>query len=299
MAASGRNAREGWPTLSSPTKKLFPDTGATKQDVWNYYAAVMDYLLPEIIGRPLSVIRCPSGTAKPCFFQKHHTAGLERVSSVKLKEESGVNAHYLVVQDAASLMELVQFNALEFHPWGSHARTPDRADRVVFDLDPGPDVPFSEVKRAAVDVRRRLEELELESFLRVTGGKGLHVVVPLSPGCDWELTKRFAHGFADALSRAQPDRFLATATKRLRSGRIFVDYLRNGRGATAVASYSLRARPGAPVAMPIRWNELAKLERADVFTLENVPERLRRRRSDPWAGIDRIRQNLARWAESD
>src|SRR5690606_9316202 len=148
--------------------------------------------------------------------QKHHTAGLERVSSVRLKEESGTNAYYLVVEDEASLMELVQFNALEFHPWGSHADAPDSADRVVVDLDPAPDVPFSEVKRAALDVRRRLQELELESFLRVTGGKGLHVVVPLEPGCDWDLTKRFAHGFADAMARSEPDRFLATATKSLR-----------------------------------------------------------------------------------
>ncbi|WP_028914981.1 non-homologous end-joining DNA ligase [Pseudoxanthomonas sp. J31] len=287
-----------WPKLSSPAKVLFPDIRATKQDVWDYYTAVMDHLLPEIAGRPLSVIRCPSGTGKPCFFQKHLTAGLERVASVKLKEESGTNAHYLVVEDAAALMELVQFNALEFHPWGAHADSPDSADRVVFDLDPGPDVPFSEVKKAAVDIRRQLEALELESFLRVTGGKGLHVVVPLAPGCDWELTKRFAHGFADALARSEPDRFVATATKRFRNRRIFVDYLRNGRGATAVASYSLRARPGAPVAMPIGWNELARLPRADLYTIKDVPEKLRRRRKDPWAGMDAIRQNLARWADA-
>src|SRR5690606_20191472 len=148
---------------------------------------------------------------------------------------------------------LVQFNALEFHPWGAHAADPDRADRVVFDLDPGPDVPFAEVKRAASDIRKLLAKLELESFLRVSGGKGLHVVVPLNPGCDWDLTRRFAHGFADALAKSEPDRFLATATKSRRNRRIFVDYLRNGRGATAVASYSLRAREGAPVAMPLSW----------------------------------------------
>src|SRR5690606_38339891 len=188
---------------------------------------------------------------------------------------------------------------LEFHPWGSHADAPDSADRVVFDLDPAPDVPFSEVKRAALDVRRRLQELELESFLRVTGGKGLHVVVPLEPGCDWDLTKRFAHGFADAMARSEPDRFLATATKSLRKGRIFVDYLRNGRGATAVASYSLRARPGAPVAMPIRWNELSALKRADAFTLKDVPGRLRRRRRNPWAEMEGLRQNLSRWAQQE
>lgn len=288
---------QGEPTLSSPTKLIYPDIRATKGDVWDYYHAVMDHLLPEIVGRPLSIIRCPNGAEKPCFFQKHHTAGLERVSSVRLKEETGSNAYYLVVEDAPGLLELVQFNALEFHPWGSHAARPDMADRVVFDLDPGPDVPFAEVKRAATDIRKLLAQLELESFLRVSGGKGLHVVVPLNPGCDWELTKRFAKGFADALAQSEPDRFVATATKRFRNKRIFVDYLRNGRGATAVASYSLRGRPGAPVALPLPWSDLAKLHRANAFTLRDVPDKLRRRRKDPWADIAQIQQNLARWAD--
>jgi bifunctional non-homologous end joining protein LigD len=284
------------PKLSSPTKVLFPESRITKQDVWDYYLAVADHLLPEIQGRPLSIIRCPSGIERQCFFQKHLTAGLERVDTVKLKEESGTQADYLVVEDLAGLMELVQFNALEFHPWGSHAHAPDRADRVVFDLDPGEGVPFAEVKKAASDIRKLLAQLELESFLRVSGGKGLHVVVPLNPGCDWDLTKRFAHGFADALARSEPDRFLATATKAKRTKRIFVDYLRNGRGATAVASYSMRARAGAPVAMPLAWSELGKLTKANAFTIKDVPARLIRRRKDPWAGIESINQNLARWA---
>ena len=284
------------PRLSSPGKILFPETRITKQEVWDYYLAVAGHLLPEIAGRPLSIVRCPEGTQRPCFFQKHHTAGLERVSSVRLKEEGGINAWYLMVEDVAGLMELVQFNALEFHPWGARAADPDVADRVVFDLDPGPDVPFAEVKRAAVDIRRLLGQLELESFLRASGGKGLHVVVPLNPGCDWELTRRFAHGFADALARSEPDRFLATSTKSRRNKRIFVDYLRNGRGATAVASYSLRARPGAPVAMPLAWSELSKLTRANAFSIKDVPAKLKRRRKDPWAGIEALKQNLARWS---
>lgn len=287
------------PKLSSPTKILFPDSRITKQDVWDYYLAVSDHLLPEIAGRPLSIIRCPAGIERPCFFQKHLTAGLERVDTVKLKEESGTNANYLVVEDLPGLMELVQFNALEFHPWGSHASEPDRADRVVFDLDPGEGVPFSEIKKAATDIRKLLEQLELESFLRVSGGKGLHVVVPLNPGCDWDLTKRFAHGFADALARSEPDRFLSTATKSKRHKRIFVDYLRNGRGATAVASYSMRGRAGAPVAMPLAWRELSKLTKANAFTIKDVQAKLKRRRKDPWEGIDRVKQNLARWAQDE
>lgn len=287
------------PSLSSPGKVLFPDIKATKQEVWDYYLAVMNHLLPEIAGRPLSVIRCPSGTGGTCFFQKHHTAGITLARAVSLAEEGGDDAPYLVVDDAAGLMELVQFNALEFHPWGSHADAPERADRVVFDLDPGSDVPFAEVRRAATDIRRLLKQLDLESFVRVSGGKGLHVVVPLNPGCDWGLTRRFAKGFADALAQSEPTRFLATATKKLRAGRIFVDYLRNGRGATAVASYSLRGRPGAPVALPVSWEELSRLTRADGFTMRDVPAKLRRRRKDPWAGMADVKQNLARWAEKE
>ncbi|MDQ3205944.1 MAG: DNA ligase D [Pseudomonadota bacterium] len=282
--------------ISSPTKVIYPDRGITKGEVAAYYEQVMDALLPEIIDRPLSVIRCPSGTAKPCFFQKHHTPGLERVDLVRLKEEAGNNANYLVVRDAQGLMELVQFNALEFHPWGSTASDPDRANRVVFDLDPGTDVPFEEVKRAAREVRDLLAQMELESFLRTTGGKGLHVVVPLNPGCEWGLVKSFAKGFADALASSQPQRYLAVSTLKLRPGKIFIDYLRNGRGATAVASYSLRARDGAPVAMPLAWSELGALKRGDAFDISEVPKRIKRRRKDPWAGINQVRQDLSRWS---
>lgn len=295
--ATKKAAKRDMPTLSSPDKVLFPDIKATKQDVWDYYEAVADLLLPEIKGRPLSLIRCPSGISDQCFFQRHHTAGLERVATVNLNEEFGERADYLVVDNIAGLMELVQFNALEFHPWGTHATNPERADRVIFDLDPGPKVPFSEVKNAASDIRKLLAQLELESFLRASGGKGLHVVVPLNPGCDWDLTKRFAQGFAHALAQSEPDRFVDTASKKIREKRIFIDYLRNGRSATAVASYSLRARPGAPVAMPLAWSELSKLASANAFTMAEVPARLRRRRKDPWEGIGMIKQNLAKWSK--
>src|SRR5690606_1902281 len=282
--------------ISSPTKVIYPDRGITKGEVAEYYQAVMEHILPGIIDRPLSIIRCPNGAGKACFFQKHHTPGLERVDLVRLKEEAGNNANYLVVRDEQGLMELVQLNGLEFHPWGSTAEDPDRANRVVFDLDPGPGVPFAEGKKAAQDVRRLLGQMELESFLRTTGGKGLHVVVPLSPGCEWDLVKSFAGGFAEALAQTQPQRFLAVSTLKLRPGKIFVDYLRNGRGATAVASYSLRARDGAPVAMPISWSELTRLKSAQEFDIKEVPKRLKRRRKDPWEGIARVEQDLGRWS---
>ncbi|WP_141456347.1 DNA ligase D [Pseudoxanthomonas sp. z9] len=295
-ARSAKKAREA-PELSSPTKVLYPDIHATKQDVADYYQRVMDFLLPEIAGRPLSIIRCPSGTEKPCFFQKHHTPGMELVSFVRLKEEAGNNADYLVVNDAAGVMELVQFNALEFHPWGAQADNPDLANRVVFDLDPGPGVAWPDVVTAARHVRKLLESVGLESFVRTSGGKGLHVVVPLKPGCDWDLVKPFAHAFAEGMAKVDPLKYVSTSSKRFRNNKIFVDYLRNGRGATSVASFSLRARPGAPVAMPLRWEELGKIKSSAAFDIASAVARISRLRKHPWAGIDRVKQDLSRWSQ--
>jgi bifunctional non-homologous end joining protein LigD len=282
--------------ITHPERIVFPDDGFTKQDIVDYYRDVASWLLPEIAGRPLSIVRCPDGIAQACFFQKHLTAGIRQVDRVRIREESGKTRDYLVVNDERQLLELVQFNALEFHPWGSLAKAPDRADRLVFDLDPGPGVSWADVKRAARDLRDRLASLDLQSFLRTSGGKGLHVVVPLNPACDWDLAKRFAHSFASSLAQSEPGRFVATAAKSRRNGVIFIDYLRNGRGATSVASYSLRARAGAPVAMPLAWSELAKLTSAAAFDLHSARRRLARRRNDPWQGIDSLKQNLARWA---
>lgn len=287
-----KNDQEEGFRLTSPTRVVFPDTGTTKQQVADYYQAVMPWLLPEIVDRPLSIIRCTQGVGRPCFFQKHQTAGLERVDAVSLREEAGNNADYLVVRDAESVMELVQFNAIEFHPWGSHAETPDRANRIVFDLDPGPGVAWSEVVAAARKIRGLLEDLKLVSYVRTSGGKGLHVVVPLNPGCDWDLVKPFAHGFADTMAAMEPLKFVATASKKFRNGKIFLDYLRNGRGATSVASFSLRAREGAPVAMPLRWEELGKVKSGGAFDIKTAPRRLKALKAHPWEGIDKVKQDL-------
>ena len=237
-------------------------------------------------------MRCTQGANRPCFFQKHHTAGLDFVDAAKLKEEAGNQAEYLVVRDARSVMELVQFNALEFHPWGSHAEKPERADRIVFDLDPGPGVAWTEVVAAARKVKALLEQVKLQSFVRTSGGKGLHVVVPLNPGCDWDLVKPFARGVAEVMSQMEPLRFVSTATKKFRNNKIFLDYLRNGRGATSVASFSLRAREGAPMAMPLRWEELAKVKSGAQFDIVSGPARMKRLKAHPWAGIERIKQDL-------
>lgn len=230
------------------------------------------------------------------FFPEAPHRRADDVDTVRLKEEAGNQANYLVVNDIDALMELVQFNALEFHPWGSHAEKPDRANRVVFDLDPAPDVAWAEVKKAAIHVRDLLAQVALKSYLRTTGGKGLHVVVPLNPGCDWSLVKRFAHGFADALAQSEPRKYIATATLAKRKGKIFVDYLRNARGATSVASFSMRARAGAPVAVPLAWSELGKLDRGDAFDIFTLPKRLARQKKDPWADIDDVEQDLSQWS---
>ena len=279
--------------ITHPERVVYPDDSITKQDVANYYTAVMDWFLPGVINRPTSVIRCPEGTAKPCFFQKHLVQGLHHVGTAKLKEESGTQAVYIYPESAASVIELVQFGALEFHPWGATVEDPDDADLVIFDLDPGPDVAWDRIVAAARLVRGLLKQMGLESFLRTTGGKGLHVVVPLNPTNPWPEVKNFASAFAATVAQAHPLEFVATATKTKRAGKIYVDYLRNSRGATSVASYSLRARPGAPVAMPLRWEELGKIKNsAAEFNIKSVPKRLARMRKDPWEDLTKLRQNL-------
>jgi bifunctional non-homologous end joining protein LigD len=277
-----------------PERIVFPEDGITKGQVYDYYKAMAKWLLPEIAGRPLSVVRCPQGIGRTCFFQKHLAAGMERVGKVRLEEESGEVADYLVVEDEAGLLELVQFNTLEFHPWGATARDPDRADRIVFDLDPGPDVAWREVAAAARRIRDLLKDAKLVSFLRTSGGKGLHVVVPLDPAVPWEQAKPFAQAFAEAVTATEPLKFVSTASKRLRKGRIFIDWLRNGRGATSVASFSLRARDGAPVAMPLRWEELSRLKGPAAFDIGNAAARMRRLKAHPWQGIDALKQGLPR-----
>ena len=283
------------PTLSSPEKLLFPEDRISKRQVFDYYAAVMDWFLPEISGRPLSVIRCPAGIAQQCFFQKHATPGLELVSLAPLKEDSGIAADYIVATDAASVLELVQFNAIEFHPWGAMAATPEDCDRLVFDLDPDTGIGWSDIVAAAREVRDNLKKAGLESFVRTSGGKGLHVVVPLDPAVPWSEAKPFAEAFAKAMRDADPLRYVATASKAQRKGRIFIDWLRNGRGATSVASFSLRARAGAPVAMPLKWQELGRIKAGNAFHIGNAPARLKRWKAHPWGDYARLRQGLPRF----
>jgi len=261
---------EPLPALTSPDRVVYPDAGYTKQEVYDYYLDVADRLLTEIGGRLLSIVRCPGGIAGQHFFQKHAGPGFgEAVHRHTIRENDGDEATYFYVDDVAGVMNLVQMNAIEMHPWGSRVETLEQPDRMVFDLDPDEAIGWNDIKAAARDVRDRLEQLGLPSYPRLSGGKGVHVVVPLRPQADWEKVRRFCEAFADAMAAGQPERYVATMSKAKRKGRIFIDWLRNGRGATSVGGWSLRARKGAPVAMPITWEELARTRRPDRFNLRN------------------------------
>ena len=278
--------------ITHPDRVVYPADGMTKGDVAAYYRAIAPWLLRDIAGRPLSLVRCPDGANGQCFFQKHHGAGLgEAVHALPLRQKSGIE-DYVWIDDATGLLQLVQMNVLEFHPWGATVEDPERADRLVFDLDPGEGVSWKAVCDGAREVRGRLREAGLESFLRMSGGKGLHVVVPLAPAVPWEQARDFCEAFARAMEAHAPERWLANARKAKRTGRIFLDWLRNTRGATSVASWSLRAREHATVAMPLRWEELGKFDRPGAFNPDKALQRASRLRKDPWDGIDRLRQSL-------
>ena len=278
--------------ITHPDRVVYPADGMTKGDVAAYYRAIAPWLLRDIAGRPLSLVRCPDGATGQCFFQKHHGAGFgEAVHALPLRQKSGIE-DYVWIDDATGLLQLVQMNVLEFHPWGATVEDPERADRLVFDLDPGEGVSWKAVCDGAREVRGRLREAGLESFLRMSGGKGLHVVVPLAPAVPWEQARDFCEAFARAMEAHAPERWLANARKAKRTGRIFLDWLRNTRGATSVASWSLRAREHATVAMPLRWEELGKFDRPGAFNPDKALQRASRLRKDPWDGIDRLRQSL-------
>jgi bifunctional non-homologous end joining protein LigD len=272
--------------LTHPDRELWP--GITKQDLAEYWQAVADHALPGLAHRPLAIVRCPEGIAGEHFFQKHGHGTLP--DGIRSGEADG--APYLAIDDVHGLVAMAQISAIELHAWGATEADPLHPDFMVFDLDPGEGVAFPEIVRAAQDVRDRLRQLKLESFCRTTGGKGLHVVVPIVPEAGWDQVKPFAHAFAEILSEAQPDRFLTTVKKADRRGRILIDWLRNGLGATAVASFCPRARPGGMVATPLAWEEVTQKLDPSAFTLRTVPDRLARQRTDPWQDFAALHQHL-------
>ncbi|HVO16185.1 MAG TPA: non-homologous end-joining DNA ligase [Alphaproteobacteria bacterium] len=279
--------------VTHPDRVLFPDMGLTKRDLIAYYEAVRESMMPHVLDRPVSLVRCPQGRHRNCFFQRHAGESAPGALPVTpIREQSGSTADYLYIEGPESLIAGVQIGTLEFHIWGARRATIETPDRLVFDLDPDPSVDFAAVRAAAVEVRDFLDGLGLETFPLLTGGKGIHVVAPLVPDREWPVIKRFARAVAERLAERAPERYIATASKARRRGRIFIDYLRNERGASAVAPYSTRARSGAPVAAPVSWAELSRIERANAYSVEAMLRRIKRLKRDPWAGYDGVRQSL-------
>ena len=279
--------------ISNPDRVIFPDSGLTKGQLADYYERVAPILLPWLAHRPVSLVRCPQGRAKQCFFQKHDAGSFgETVHHVEIREKDGSTEPYLYVDDADGVLTCVQMGTIEFHGWGALVADVEKPDRMVFDLDPDEGLDFAEVKRSAADIARHLSDLGLVSFPMLSGGKGVHVVVPLTPEVEWPAVKDFAQRFSLALEQAEPDRFTATMSKAKRKGRIFIDWLRNQRGATAILPYAARARPGAPVAAPVTWDELKDVETPAMWSITDADALIERAASKALKGWGEARQAL-------
>jgi bifunctional non-homologous end joining protein LigD len=269
-------------TLTHPDRVLWPKQGVTKRGLAEFYAGIAERILPHVVNRPLTLVRCPSGSDGACFVQKHPWAGLHQ--AVRRVRAGG--EEWLAIDDVTGLVALVQMGVLELHPWGATVDDLERPDRIILDLDPDEGVPWPHVVEGARAVHATLDDLGLRGFVKATGGKGLHVVVPIEPHADWETAKTFARDVAARLAAARPERYTTNPLKEARSGRIFLDHLRNSRGATAVAAYSTRARPGAPVAMPLAWKPLYDAPTAPRYCIADFPA------EDPWKGFFEVRQRL-------
>ncbi|MBO9671098.1 MAG: DNA ligase D [Sphingobium sp.] len=264
--------------ITHPDRVIF-EGGHTKGELADYYRAVGGLMLPFAANRPVSLVRCPQGRAKRCFFQKHDSGTFGgHVHHVPIVEKDGGAEDYLYISDTDGILSCVQMGTIEFHGWGAKVEDVERPDRMIFDLDPDEGLDFDDVKQGARDIRKRLADLGLVTFAMLSGGKGIHVVAPLTPGHDWETHKDFSKRFAEALSIAEPDRYVANMSKAKRKGRIFIDYLRNQRGSTAVLPYSARARAGAPVAVPIAWDELDDMQNAHPWSIADAEMLLARSR---------------------
>lgn len=263
---------------------LYPEQGVTKLTLARYYETVQEWILPYLTRRPLVLLRCPEGR-EACFYQKHLAKSQARsIPRIPIREGRTVR-DYIYVRSLADIVNLVQHGVLEFHPWGCQVEDIEHPDLLIFDLDPSPEVPWKELLRTARELRDRLKNIGLTAFPRITGGKGLHLVAPLRPRADWETAKRFAQAVAELHAQDEPHLLTTNMAKAKRHGRIFLDYLRNARGATAIASYSTRARQGAPVAVPLRWDELTPAVRSDHYTVETLRRRIGALKTDPWEGF--------------
>jgi len=278
--------------VTHPERVLFEELELTKEALARYYDEIAEWLLPDLRNRPLALVRCPQGPGEGCFYQKHiderWPAAIERVT---IPEAHGEGT-YAVANSAAAVVGLVQQGVIELHSWGATTLDLAKPDRMVFDLDPDPQLPWREVMAAARTTRERLADLGLESFVKTSGGKGLHVAVPLARRHDWDEVKEFSRAVAEAMAAEEPARFTAKVAKKERERRIYVDYLRNTAGATTIAAYSVRARTGAPVSTPLHWDELGPRMRPAAFHAGNVGRRLGGLHSDPWKAFRRTAQTL-------
>ncbi len=289
--------------LSHADRVLFAGAGATKLDLARYYESIADWMLPHVVDRPLTLVRCPNGVRADgavkgvdCFYLKHSKVWTPfRLRRVRIREKTKLG-EYLIADDLASLIGLVQMNVLEVHTWNSRFAAVELPDRLVVDLDPGDDVKWPSIVEAARLVRQLLAAIDLDSFAKTTGGRGLHVVVPLRPKAGWSECLDFARAIADALVRRVPEVFTQYFAKLGREQKILVDYLRNNRTNTSIAAYSTRARPDATVSVPIAWSELSAARTPDRFTIDTVPRRLSRLKTDPWKAYWRTRQTIPRGA---
>jgi bifunctional non-homologous end joining protein LigD len=280
--------------ITHPEKILDPESGLTKQTLAEYYFAVAERMLPHIADRPLSVVRCPEGSNKPCFFQKHAGRGLAAgINAVAVENpSSGEKEEYLTLNSAEGLVGMAQMGVLEIHPWGSRNEALDRPDRIVFDLDPDTAIDWPTLAASAEKLRARLKKLHFESFVKSTGGKGLHVVVAIEPEHDWALVKQFAHAIVLAMEAEEPDLYITKMSKAARKNRIYLDYLRNDRGSTSVAPFSPRARSGAPVAITLDWKEL-RLDASPRFHVADFTKWQSRLKRDPWQAMTKKKQRLS------
>lgn len=278
------------PAVSSPDRVVFTKEGITKLVVANYYQAVSSWLLPHIIDRPLSLVRCPENSTKPCFFSKHFKQSLpEHV--IEIPEEG--NDPWITVENEQGLIQLIQWGTLEIHPWNTHRPHIENPDQIVMDFDPDEEVDFEVVKEGAFEMRDLLKQLGLRSFVKATGGKGLHVQFPFQPLYDWDSVKSFAKSITQEFVSRHPDLYTGNMSKKTRKGKIFLDYLRNGRGSTAVAPYSLRAKATSSVAMPLSWEELDKLKASNLYSMSKALQWLKKRKTDPWKDYFRVQQKIA------
>jgi bifunctional non-homologous end joining protein LigD len=278
--------------ITHPDRLIWPALGIRKIDLVEYFEQVGEWFLPHVAGRPLTLVRCPDGVEKQCFYQRHLNMGASPGDVLTFKRLRSSKGYYIYVNTLQGVISVVQNGAVEFHTWGATAPEAQHPDRITLDLDPDPDLPWQQVMEGAALTRALVEGLNLRCFLKTTGGKGLHIVFPIERRNTWDEVKAFAESIAGFLVRAEPGRFTAKIAKQSRGGKIFVDYLRNAETASAVAAYSPRARPGAHVSTPLDWDELDSTDIRGAFTVLNIAQRLRSIKVDPWAGYDSVRQRI-------